>query len=245
MVEKLTDKKTWLFVTGVALVVFFSIVIGYLHIGVLYLFGIPIVGLMVGIILVWLGKTNLRNKIAVSVVPIPLVVTVFFLSLYLHKAEPETFLIPNDLRGEIVVFYDEPCGQLPVYRNGRRVYEISTDGVLITQFKKNHGYLDQKFYLADSDNSEIEIPYFQRQNFETEGKEWSLYHSTSVDGFTKESVGAFWAYGSETYFLSHNSFGFIISDYHYWELSENDRWLEGKKFAEIASNQLKNCRQSH
>ncbi len=168
MVEKTNKRGNGLFITGVVFVVLFSVLTGYLNLGVVYLFGIPIIGLLVGIILVWAGKANLLTKIIVSLIPIPLIVGVFLLSYYIRKAEPELFLIPNDLRGEIVVFYDEPCGQSTVYRDGRRVYEISPDGVLITQFNKNRGYLDQKFSLKTFERGEIEIPYFRRQNYETE-----------------------------------------------------------------------------
>ncbi len=242
MVEKTADIKGWLFITGVILVGLFSIIIGYLNFGVLFLLGTPILGLLVGIIFVWAGKANLRNKLIVTAIPIPLIVAAFFLEYSIHKAEPEIFLIPNALRGEIVVFYDEPCGRSPVYRDGRRVYEVSPEGVLITRFTKNSGYLDQKFYSVDSENGETEIPYFQRQDFETERKEWSFTHSGPVENFTKETVGAFYAYGSGTYRLSQNSFSFIVSDYRYFDRDEKDRWLERKRLSEQATKLLNDCR---
>ncbi len=241
MAEETNERLSGLFITGVVSVFLFSILTGYLNFGVFYLFGTPIIGLLVGITLVWTGRAKLRTKVVVSVAPIPLIVTVFFFSYYIHKAEPETFLIPNDLRGEIVVFYDEPCGQSPVYRDGRRVYEISPDGVLITQFRKNRGYLDQKFFLSDPERGETEIPYFHRQNYETERKEWSLSHSRLVEDFTKETVGVFWN-SSETYGISRNSFSFNISNFQYFERDEKDRWIESKRFAKLAEKQLAECR---
>lgn len=238
-----TRIEIWLFRVGVVLVVISSIVIGIFNIGVLFLFGIPILTLILGIFFIWFSTVALRFKAFATLLPIPLVIISGFVAYQLNKAEPETFLIPLDFRGKIIVFYDEPCGQSPVYRDKRRVYEISSDGVLITQFKKNRGYLDQKFYFVDSEKNVIEIPYFYRQHFETERKEWGYSHSSPAENFTKETVGAFWAYGGETNFLSQNSFSFLISNYHYFEKDEKDRWLEGKRFTEIATKLLKDCRQ--
>lgn len=242
MTEKIFRKRKWIFVTGAILVVFFSAVIGFIHIGVLYLFGIPILGLLVGILLIWTGKANVKTKILASVVPIPLIIAMFFLSFYLNKAEAETFLIPGRYRGEIVVFYDETCGQDTLIEKGRRIYQLSKDGVLITKFKKNRGYLDQKFYLVDENENRTEIPNFLRQTFETEKKEWADFHSTPVEEFTKETVGAFHSYGAETYLFSPKSFGFIISDYRYFDMDSKDISLERKQFTETAVKLLKECR---
>ncbi len=90
MTEKIAKKPNWLFLTGAILVVFWSAVIGFLHIGVLYLFGLPILGLILGIILVWFAKENISKKLLVTIVPIPLIIAIFFLSIYLNKAESET-----------------------------------------------------------------------------------------------------------------------------------------------------------
>ncbi len=244
MTEKIAQKPNWLFLTGAVLVVFWSAVIGFLHIGVLYLFGLPILGLILGIILVWFAKENISKKLLVTIVPIPLITAIFFLSIYLNKAESETFLIPTDYRGDIVIFYDEGCGQEPLIVKGRRIYQISNDGVLITKFKKNSGYLDQEFYLVDENENRTEIPKFGRQNFHTEKKVWGDFLSTPVEEFTKETVGAFHSYGAETYFFSPKSFGFIISDYRYFDRDSKDISLERKQFTETAVKLLKECREA-
>lgn len=173
-----------------------------------------------------------------------MVLFVFFANYQFNKAQPETFLIPNDFRGEIVVFYDENCGQPDVEENGRRIYQISKYGVLITRFTENNGFLDRKFYLVDGDGNKTEIPEFQRQNFETEKKEWRLFQRSQVEGFTKETVGAFWAYGADTYRLSRNSLGYIVSDYHYFERDEKERSFDRKEFTRKADQLLKECRRS-
>ena len=230
------------FITGAVLCVLSSIVIGVFNVGVLYLFGIPILTFLAGLVLVWFSKIQFGAKVAATLIPIPVAILSFFVAFQINKAEPETFLIPQDFRGEIVVFYDEPCGKLPVHRNGRRVYEISSDGVIITQFKKNDGYLDRNFCFSDSERSETEIPYFHRQDFETERMEWSSSHSSPLEDFTKETIGAFWN-SSETYMASRNSLSFMITNFGYYGRDQKDVWFERKEFAKKAVQLLKQCRE--
>ena len=75
------------------------------------------------------------------------------------------FLIPQNVRGEIVVFYDESCGQEAVYENGSRIYKVPESGILITKFKENPGHLNRKFYSVDADGNRTKIYEFHWQNF--------------------------------------------------------------------------------
>jgi len=243
--EEFFQKRSWVFKTGVILTVFWSVIIGIFNIGVFYLFGIPILGLLLGIIFVWIAKVNIKKKILLTILPIPIILLSFFLIFEITKAEPETFLIPKDLRGEIVVFYDEPCGQQPGYENGRRIYKIPDSGVLITNFKKNRGHLDQNFYLVDENENKNEIPRFHWQSFDSEQRNWYHFHSTPVTELTKDTVGAFWSYGSDTYGLSKNSFSYIISTFKYYEEDQKEQWLERKQFTKMTEKLLKECRQSY
>lgn len=243
MKEKIVEKETsGIFITGVIFIVFCSIVTGILNIGVLYLCGIPLLGLILGIVFVWVGKVNVNLKIAATLLPLPIIILSFLLIFQITKAEPETFLIPKDLRGEIVVFYAESCGQPPLYENGRRIYKIPESGVLITRFKKNSGHLDQKFYLVDESKNKTEIPQFHWQDFETEQRNWKHFNSTPATELTKDSVGAFWAYGAETYGISKNSLSYIIATFGYYEKDSKIRWLERKNFTKKANALYQECR---
>ena len=60
-------RKNWKFAAGLILTVFWSIVIGALHIvGAFYVFGIPFLGLLFGIVFVWLGKAKIITKVALT-----------------------------------------------------------------------------------------------------------------------------------------------------------------------------------
>lgn len=242
MAEKIFQKQSGIFITGVIFIIFWSIAVGVLHVGILYLFGVPLLGLAAGIIFVWIARVSFKRKIISTILPLPIIVLSFLLAFEISKAEPETFLIPKDLRGEIVVFYDESCGQPPVYENGRRIYKIPESGVLITQFGKNLGHFDRKFYLVDESENKIEIPQFHWQDFETEKRNQPYFPQTATAELTKETVGAFWGYGAETYRISKNSISYIIETFQYYEKDSEERWVESKKFIETADKLFQECR---
>jgi hypothetical protein len=240
---QLPKERKGTFIFGLALTIIFSLLIGFLHVGALYLLGTPFLGLGVGVLLIWISRVRQESKLLISLLPLPLIIGSFFLFLYIRTAEGETFLIPADHRGEIVVFYGEPCGEPPRYENGRRLYALSPEGILITQATKNDGYLNRKFYQVPDEGYREEIPQFRRQDFDTEKKEWGTYTWVANKELTKENVGVFWAYGTKTYLTSRNSISYIVSDYHFWERDPKIRSLEGERFAERAEILLKSCRE--
>jgi hypothetical protein len=192
-------------------------------------------GLLIGIILVWLAKINIKKKILLTLVPLPIILAGFlFFYFLLPKAEPEMFLIPQNLRGEIVVIFDENCGQHLDYENGRRIYRFPDSGVLITKSKKTMGVIDRKFYLVDENGNRIKLPEFHWNNFEEEQKDWHwLFSSTKL---SKDSLGVFWAY--------RNELGFVISNYKSVETTTKENREENvKQFHDTKDFLLTQCRQ--
>lgn len=239
---QLPKKRKGTFIFGLALTVIFSRLTGFLHVRVLYFFGTPFLGLGVGILLIWLSRIGREAKLLFSLSPFALIIVSFFLFLYIRTAEGEMFLIPANHRGEIEVFYDEPCGEPPRYEGGRRLYALSPEGVLFTQATKNDGFLNRKFYLIGEDGHREAIPQFGRQNFETEKKERGMNTGVDRQELTKETVGVFWAYGRETYYTSRNSIGYIVSNYRWFDRDQKETSLESKRFSEKAAEMLEKCR---
>lgn len=97
--ESLT-KSSVAFLVGVALLVFSSIIIGLLHVGVFYLFGVPIITLLIGLICVWLSSATIRKKVVVSLAPLILIPVIFLGLVELNRADPAMYLIPADFRGQ-------------------------------------------------------------------------------------------------------------------------------------------------
>jgi len=233
----------WSFTIGLILTIVFSLLIGFLHVGVLYLFGIPILGLLAGLLLIWLSNVSTRTKALISILPLPIITISFIFFLYAGTAAGETFLIPANYRGEIVVFYEEACGESAHFEDGRRIYRLGDDGVLITQHTKNRGFLNRKFFLVDQEGNIEEIPAFGRQDFETEKKEWRT-RATRPD-LSKETVGMFWAYGTEMYVTSRNSISYIVASYNEFESGDaQSKFQERKRFTARAAEILDNCRKT-
>jgi hypothetical protein len=74
------------------------------------------------------------------------------------RGENETFLLPKDFTGMVIVLFNQKDGQPPKYENRRRVYEIPKDGILRTQFPFNEGWHDSSRYFYVNGNK-VEIPF--------------------------------------------------------------------------------------
>lgn len=236
MTGKIFQKRSGIFKVGVTLIIFFSAVIGFFNIAVLYWFGIPILGLLAGLVLVWFANENIKIKVLSTLIPIPIILVFCFLFyLLLPKAEPETILLPRNFRGQLEIVFDEPCGQSIVYEKGRRIYHIPDNGVLIINSKQMMGVIDRKFYLTDESGNIAELPEFHWSKFEEEKHDWHWTFSNTK--LSKDLVGVFWA--------CTNRFSFIISNY--LSLKEQNRETiekSRKAFGENVETALKQCRQA-
>lgn len=84
--------------------------------------------------------------------------------------ESETFLIPQDYRGNFVIYFEETCGTDAEYKNGKRIYRIPNDGVLITKFKREFGIVEDDFYLIDSFGNKTPLPKSDTRDFNFNGR---------------------------------------------------------------------------
>lgn len=228
------QKRSIKFKVGIALIFLFSATIGFFHIGVLYLFGIPIFGLLAGFVLIWFSKKSLKTKILSSLFPIP-IIAIFFSLFYLlsPKAEPETVLIPKNFRGQFEIIFNKPCGETLPYENGRRIYKIPDNGILITNSKETFGIINRKFYLVNEKGERNQLPEFSWSNFEDEKANWLWVFSKTK--LTKDLVGVFWAYSGR--------FSFIISDYETLEKEDTETKLNNQEnFSRQVNFQLQQCR---
>lgn len=77
--------------------------------------------------------------------------------------EKEIYLIPECLRGKIIVFFNQADGQAIQYEDNARVYHILSSGLLKTQFKRNGGCMGDnriQFFYEDSLGGRKPIDYF-------------------------------------------------------------------------------------
>ena len=97
-----------------------------------------------------------------------------------QKAEPETYLIPSNYEGRVEILFNQngvpyhdtneygrdtvytlQKGMPPKHENGRRVYEIPSDGILLTQFAPNPGFIDTKYFSVDSNGRRTPLEVYK------------------------------------------------------------------------------------
>lgn len=67
------------------------------------------------------------------------------------KSEPETYLIPEGFTGKVNIIFNQKDGNSVKYQEGRRIYEIPGDGILLTQFTTNDGFINREYYYKNED----------------------------------------------------------------------------------------------
>lgn len=123
---------------------------------------------LIGLLVVWLSKAKLKSKVLTTFIPFILWYPCFLLLMYFgsNHMTPETFLVPKKFRGQITLIYNEPCGQTIQMIDGRLIYKIPDNGVMILSHKFETGYIDQEYYFVDSNWNIIEkIPMLTQQDF--------------------------------------------------------------------------------
>lgn len=76
------------------------------------------------------------------------------------QPEPETYLIPYGFKGKVNVIFNQSGGAAVKHENGRRVYEIPLNGILLTQFKDEEGIVNHEYYYADAAGKRTPLEIF-------------------------------------------------------------------------------------
>lgn len=101
-------------------------------------------------------KEGLQTQIILMMNKINILI-LFFILYSCNNAEKEIFYIPKNYTGTIVVVFNQSKGETKEYVDNKRIYKISNDGVLFTQFPepRNNSRLNQKFYYIENENQII------------------------------------------------------------------------------------------
>ncbi len=71
------------------------------------------------------------------------------------------FQIPKNYCGRIAVVFNQTMGQKPKFVNGRRIYEIPENGILLTQFVYKPGFVDYHYFLIDDNGNRVLLPTYE------------------------------------------------------------------------------------
>jgi hypothetical protein len=75
-----------------------------------------------------------------------------------EKSLPSTFLIPSNFEGTVRIVFDETCGMPPEIENGRQLFKVSQNGIIISKTEMTiPNNKDDNFYFIDGDNKRTKI----------------------------------------------------------------------------------------
>ena len=188
-----------------------SLIIGFLP-GLLYFYFLPIISLIILITILWFTNYNSLKKIVFSILPIIIVPICILIWKKINTVEPEIFLIPKNYRGFVYISYNHKCGTPIKYKEDSRVYEIPNDGVLLTQFKDEQGFINQRFYIIDNEKR-VKIEELMVQDF---NEEWTLEKNKKEPPRDKLAIfyaGRTYSNGNSEFFIG--TYNDLKKDYYY------------------------------
>jgi hypothetical protein len=134
------------------------------------IFGTPLV-YFTGVVFIYLSSKRLITKSIIIIAPILLWLPGYWGLIYFgtNHVPPETFLIPQNFRGKIVLYYDEPYGKEIGKEDGRYIYHVPNNGIMVLKNKLETGIINQRYFIVDSTlKITKELPLFIQQNFNEE-----------------------------------------------------------------------------
>lgn len=77
-------------------------------------------------------------------------------------SEKELYRIPYNYKGNILIVSGMKNGAAQLYKGKKRVYDIPSTGILVTQFEKDYGIIDKEFmYAVNSQEKILDGVHFQ------------------------------------------------------------------------------------
>ena len=121
-------------------------------------------------------------------------------------SQAETYLIPEGFKGRVNVIFNQSKGESPTYENGRRVYQIPVNGILVTQFKDEYGIVDHQYYYVDGNGNKKPLRIFRYEYNKDGTTKWIIKDKHETGIFLDGTTGG---YGNSN--IKYQEF--IVSDY--------------------------------
>lgn len=127
-----------------------------------------------------------------------------------NNPEPEDYLIPKDFTGRVNIVFNQKNGIPAKYENGRRVYEIPDDGILLTQFKDEYGLVNRKYYYIDSSGKKTALEIYQYEYNKDGTTKWMIKNKNETGVFLDGTTGQ---YGNDGDSRTVKYQEFVVSNY--------------------------------
>ncbi len=168
----------------------------------LYLYFFPFIIFLSGVFLLWFTDRKVKTKILYTIIPVLFFFTYQHLWRIYITTEPETFLIPENYRGHVLILFNEECGNEVKYEVDRRVYEIPNDGIFLTKFEDEQGFINQEFFLVDKKGKRKKIEQLDVRDF---NEEWTTEKNPNEPSRTKLGIfhaGRTYSNGNSEFYIS-------------------------------------------
>ena len=113
-------------------------------------------------------------------------ITIFIIFTSCSPTVKETFIIPKDFEGRINVVFNQPNAAKIPNENGRRIYIIPSDGILITSSKLGTGKIDQEYYYFENSGTKKRIDVLEVKKDVSEKPSVVDYGTVGVYGNSDE-----------------------------------------------------------
>jgi hypothetical protein len=147
-------------------------------------------------------KDNLQTLIMKNMI----ILWLLSIALGCKNPEPETYLMPDGFKGRVNVIFNQPNGVPPRHENGRRIYKVPVDGILLTQFKDEYGIVDHQYYYIDRRGNRKSLPIFKYEYNNDGTTKWEIKDNHEIGIFLDGTTGG---YGNSN--IKYQEF--IVTDY--------------------------------
>ena len=127
-----------------------------------------------------------------------------------QRAERETYLIPSDFTGRVQIIFNQngipvkyqneygrdttytPKVGAPIkYENGRRLYEIPENGILLTQFKDNYGFINRTYFSVDKKGNRLPLEVYELDHYKRDSTRWVVKDKNKKGIFGDGTSGSY------------------------------------------------------
>jgi hypothetical protein len=156
------------------------------------LIGIPVFA--IGLICLWISKTNRKTKLLWSIIPPILWFPLTALWLFIYNsigqinAQKKDFYVNDNFKGSFTVV-ESKCGKEPIIENDRLQFKIPENGVYLFNGELKSGHIDERVFRVNKDGTTSRI----------EDKQWPTKNEEKDTSGVEEIIGTrFGSFGTRT-----------------------------------------------
>lgn len=186
---------------------------------------------LLGIILIWVSDTTLKQKVIATVTPILLYTPVTILFLWIYNYSPtKTILLPEHHVGIFRIFYDESCGGEYEVFNKKKNIRINEDGIAILK-ESFDGQLNFDYHFIGEEDRKI--PYVV-DIADTSKYEIAVILGSSGIHSVSTSIGA----------NNDQNDSYRYSNFYLYRRGYNTNWSD-EQMDSLSDSSIKNCRKNY